>query len=139
MRFLLLEGQHKDTATKKSYKKGDIVESLRPLDTLFRNKFQQISEDGLAVPPENPVAIPGLDEENVQPQIDPLCLEHGTEIMDFPQANKMGMRIFHKKGHYIVVDTDDGSVINQKKLSWRRLESFVDDLVNEDQSGGGSE
>lgn len=147
MRFLLLEGIHKDG--EESYKKGDIVRSQRQLDTIFRGKFQQVAESGLPIETEIGDSLPKLTSEEAQwlgasPDVDtskvdttekesPDFAEYGKDVTDksFPEAAKAGMRIFRKKSFYTVIDTDDNSVMNSKKLKREQLEEFIGDFIEE--------
>lgn len=50
MKFQVLSGKHSDAAGK-TYVKGEVVESSRPLDEVFLNKFRRLEEAPKAAAP----------------------------------------------------------------------------------------
>lgn len=67
MKFKLVSGAHLDDSKKKAYEPGDIVESTRELDKIFKNKFIRVEEE--SAPVSAPVEVPkaSVEEEESAP------------------------------------------------------------------------
>jgi len=141
MLFRLKEhcGQHVEDG--KVYKSGDVIETERDLPTIFHGKdakgrnrdgkFERVHEDlkdtgkkdtsrvqrpnippGVSPKQETKVA----DEESV----------HGKDVTsEFPTAEKVDVKVFEKSRWFTVVDMQDNSVLNEKKLRRKEVEPFL--------------
>ncbi len=149
MLFRLKGGSHAQDG--KVYKKGDVIETDRNLCAMFRNKFERVYEQELKdtgtelkkpnIPPpvQSPPAGKGDGEAakltpeplpEVSPDADEsekdVKSEHGDNVTAaFPAAEKIGLSVFEKSNWYVVVDNDDSSVLNGKKLRKDAVAGFL--------------
>jgi len=99
MKFKVLAGSHHQVTghgRKKTYKKGDVVESDRQLDKIFKNKFKQL---GVTVE----------DEEG---------------FVRVP-VGRTGLAIQKKgEGEYFVINTNTSMVLNDEPVSKKQAEEM---------------
>ncbi len=138
--FKVVSGKHTDHGT--TYTKGDVIVSHLPLDKVFVNKFEVISqpvpvyaqsptsEKTAAVSP--PIGS-GVDEigasstpsssVEVETKVDETeeTTEHTFDGKDrtvaFPQAVKVGIIVMRAEGAYHLYDGESGEQLNDTPLS----------------------
>lgn len=130
MKFQVLDGLHK-TSTGQTCKKGDIVESQMELDKIFKEKFQRVSDDGVAIvhdgSPEKAsvgVAAAPADAE---------FAEYGNDVTAVAdhRAAEAGLRIFHKASWLTIIDKD-GNMVGDKKFRRQELTEFLNAYFEKD-------
>jgi len=132
------------------YKPGSIIESSLDLATLFRNKFEKIQDD-IDIPvqkPDIPIPVPpGKGEEGFSPspsepkpgteeeeeEEEGVESEYGKDVTSqYPTAKKIGMKVYEKSHWYQVIDTEDGEVMNEKKLREKEVNALLEQYEEEE-------
>lgn len=155
MRFRLLNGKHTELRRRgkkkeerevgRSYKVGDVVESDRPLNELYANKFERLpdeeptevraarkkAEKAGKLPNPNPPK-PELDPEHVYDQDDETSASISSELgenvtADFPKAVEANLLVLCDEDEkYHVADPDDpDEALNDKPLSKGQCDKFI--------------
>lgn len=142
---LIANGKHVEND--RIFKKGDVVESNTPLDTLFRLKFRRMPDStnpsiGVPTPalaaklqeqqeamksPEPPAPVEVM--EVVSGEINsPTVHDYGTNVTDsYPEATEGGFSVFKKGLSYSVVK--DGAAVNEHPLKKREVNDFLSNLL----------
>ena len=125
-----------------TYESGDIVETERDLVKLYGNKFKRVSPEqespieGDVSSPDIPIITKvGKGDEEVTSPSEPLPPgdvvenEHGVDVSDsFPLAKEVDLTVFEKSKWYTVVDPDDGTVLNEKRLHGeKQVKAFLNE------------
>jgi len=70
----------------------------------------------------------GVDEdfEDDTPTKDETTTEHGIDVTsEFPTAAKVDLKVFKKGQWHTVIDPDDGTVLNEKKMRADKVDDFL--------------
>ena len=91
-KFKVLAGSHEEgrDANRRLFVKGDIVESNRPLDKIFVNKFQRVDADTPSSKGER-VEAGVEDDENTDDNNETKAVELVDVTEDFKQAEQKGL------------------------------------------------
>lgn len=104
MRFKVLDGQHVQDG--KTYRKGQIVESVHELDLTFTNKFERLAGDA------GPAGVDFTSR--------------------FPQAAAEGFTVFRRGGRYFVYDQDGDLVGDEQGLPQSKVVKAIREAVGGD-------
>ena len=118
MRFKLVEGGlHHENG--KYYKKGDIIETSRPLDKMFGKlgpkKFQRITASHSPEDAKTQAESPGTSSQ--------LSVDV-TDASD-KELLELNLRVVKKGSWYDVVDAITGKKLNEKSLRKEQIPDFV--------------
>ena len=132
MKFMLKSGTHYEPVARKNktkrgkkgpsmkrYVAGDVIESDKPLDKKFRNKFRRLYEDE-------------LDEKarRIETQ-DDTAAEVGEDLDDEEGTQLKIVKV--KKGKYDVVNTETDERMNDEYLTKKEAEEMVEGLASADE------
>jgi len=142
LQFKVVKGKHYEGT--KCYKKGDIIASDKPLDKLFRNKFEIVSRpvevDTVGSSPssgpesdpvETLVMTPVLEEVETEDTITSTSEEeqdvyHGDDVTKkFPDAIAKGVLVYRKGRKYTVVDFDSNEVLDSTMTRKAKVEEWL--------------
>jgi hypothetical protein len=119
MRFRLEGGQHREG--KAVYKHGDIIETDKPLDVIFKRtrKFIKLSDSPLSA---------GASGKGSS-----LSELFGSDVTSIAHAKLLSEKIavFQKGGWFNVVNVDTKKAINPKALRGVEVEGFIEDYLKE--------
>lgn len=122
-KYKVVRGKHYDE-NMNCFKAGDIVESMKPLDKLFRNKFEVVSE---------PVVVTEESEEPIKAKakkLKPKVVEESEEEVEEEKP-----RYFKKHrggGRWLVMDRKTGEAAHdEKSLTKTEAEGFLEELLAE--------
>ena len=135
MLFKVKNGEHRGR-DKKVYKKGDIIESKADLRRIFRGKFREVHGKGPSSPEDvekpkipGPADEGGEDKEVASPPKSDTTekpSEYGVKVTsEFPTAKKVKLDVYRKAFWHVVVDPENGNVLNDKKLRKKDVEPFL--------------
>lgn len=155
MRFRVKNGKHHENGVK--YGKNDVVESDRPLDKLFVNKFEVLPDEP-STPKAKKAAKVVAEGEEVETEEDPkdatgasikstqkegvmdrpnkdvdssaLSSELGDNVTtDFPTALDAGVVVFKDGNKYQIAKPDDvETALNEKPLTKKEVNDFIKEL-----------
>jgi len=113
-RYRLLVGNHQDERGR-GYVANDIVQSSRPLDRVFPNKFELLKEESIAKEtPVKPVKIKQKEPEGI------------NVTGDFPDALVNDFKVYRKsRWHYVYAADDLSRPLNNKGLTSKKINSFI--------------
>jgi len=156
--FILQGGQHIDE-NGKVYNKGDSITSSLPLDKIFKNKFiidhtatqtgafqqQSVVVDKPDIPVLSQVPFDeegGADASSVPPTSDQNPSEqlttddhpkYGKDISaDFDIAEEVGLKVYCKSAWCVVIDPENGDVMNEAKLRKKDVVEFLEQYLDDD-------
>jgi len=102
--FMLLGGLHKEGDT--VFDKGDIVDSNRDLDKIFRHKFRRVRPEEIGLEPEDIEEVPEPAQDTPPPP---------------------ALRARHKgRGRWVVENVETGKQINDEYLTKAEAVALVD-------------
>jgi len=131
------------------YRAGDVLETDLPLDKLFRNKFERVSEATPVSEPEIvrtirvagvPAEAPAIPKPESVKQDDAIETTeasrpkksdkspHGKDVTDeFPEAELLKLAVYHdkKSTKYTVVDVEEGDVVVKVSKSKVNISKFL--------------
>jgi hypothetical protein len=127
-RFQVLGGTHVEDGTSYDSEDSDnnVVETDKPLDKMFANKFKRLPPKAKASPAE-------VEEEEID-----LTEQYGDEVTgNFQAAVDADLKVF-KKGSKFTIVTDDGEVVNEKPIRFSKdvkkaVKKYVKDLEAEEE------
>lgn len=136
----------------KIYKSGDIIETERDLPTIFHGKdakgrnrsgkFERVHENLKDTGTKDTSRI---QRPNIPPGVSPKQKTkvankesaHGEDVTsEFPTAEKVEVKVFEKSRWFTVIDTQDDSILNEKKLRRKEVELFLEQYLDLDISDG---
>lgn len=149
--FKLLGGTHFEDG--KLYRRGEVVESNRPLDTNFENKFQKVggpvsesprakeirarkasksaapvktAKGGKKGPQKGAEAGQGAGK-------DPGANPFGKDVTgEYEQAQNFGLQVFRKRDLHTVIDpADPKTPLNEKGIPSDAVNDFVENYFDE--------
>ncbi len=157
-KFRVLDGKHHTTdaaGNEYTYHKNDIIESDKPLDTIFLNKFERVGgpaptlKDGVTDPQSrlagDSLAKAQAKKEAATTEDDDTAEEStakapsakepevvssklGDDVTDtFPEAEEAGFKVFKGKGGWYVAETEDlDKALNAKALKKTEVAAFIE-------------
>lgn len=142
MLFRLRKGCGNHEQNGRLYKPGDIIETSLDLPSMFKaNKFERIrktkghtgpADTGTVIatktrPPSSPTAE-DVPEEDKNPRAN---RGYGKDVSsEFSTAKEAAVKVFRKGNWFLVVDKNDGQVLNEKKLRRKEVEPFIEQYLN---------
>lgn len=152
MLFRLKKGCGQHVGNGKLYKPGDVIETSRDLPTIFHGKdasgrnrpgkFEKVYEDLKDTGAKDTSRIrkpnipPGVSPKQETKKVVDEESVHGKDVTsEFPTAEKVGVKVFEKSRWFTVVDTQDNSVLNEKKLRKKDVEPFLEQYLDIDDDG----
>ena len=115
---------------------GEVLESDKDLVKLFPNKFEYAEpiDDPDATPvvtdvPDFPLRNVKDDTTVVEP---PKEGPYGIDVTaEFPKAVEANLTVFEKLKWYTIVDPEDKTILNEKKLRKAKVNSFLEDYLED--------
>ncbi len=117
-RYKLLVGVHQDERGR-DYVAKDIVQSSRPLDRVFPNKFELLKEKSTTKEtPVKPVKVKQEEPEGI------------NVTGDFPDALVNDFKVYRKsRWHYVYASDDLSLPLNNKGLTSKKVNSFIQNNI----------
>ncbi len=126
--------------------KGDIVESSSDLSVMYPAKFERAYEaeqraGGIVshnIPniPVNVTPLTDEGEDKTEEQVSEPSLSslYGEDVTaEFPTAKHIQAKVFEKSNWFTVLDDEDNSVLNEKKLRRKDVEPFLVQYLEDDE------
>ena len=137
MKFRVLASEHTDE-NGKVFKAGEVLSSERPLDTIFRNKFQRIIDSTPLSTPTLEILTEGIQSFNTEdsspiPEQETVgevkvIVPEGDLVdglFDF-DPEETGLHVYQREKRYFVYDEFDMSApLNDKPLAKNKVLSFI--------------
>lgn len=120
MKFKVTSGVHIENKNNKAYEVGDVVESDRELDKIFKNKFIRVGEDAspARVAPPAPATV-----------VKPPAANTGAKETEVVRTKKLKFKkVIAGKGKFNIVRRDNGKPINAEPLSKEEAENVMNSL-----------
>jgi hypothetical protein len=149
MKFRLTESDNQGNKTglhrieNQIYQAGDVIESDRPLDVMFRNKFERVSDDtpasqpkivntvGKRVPAIPQPPIDNSDKQEAGNEDTPASASsksYGKDVTNFyPNADLLHLKIYHSEdtGVFTIVDEAEGDYVVKTSKSNKNIARFL--------------